>query len=90
MAGVCQVISVSPRALSESLGQVISNMKNILQGVDPQFQLPGGDLTGKVAVVTGSNTGIGRETAKGLADRGATVIMACRWDSELMEFMRRM
>jgi len=36
------------------------------------------DLRGKTAVVTGSNTGIGLETARMLADAGATVIMACR------------
>ena len=36
------------------------------------------DLTGKVAVVTGANTGIGMQTAKMLADAGAEVIMACR------------
>jgi NAD(P)-dependent dehydrogenase (short-subunit alcohol dehydrogenase family) len=36
------------------------------------------DLQGKVAIVTGSNTGIGKETARGLARRGATVILACR------------
>ena len=36
------------------------------------------DLTGCVAIVTGSNTGIGKETVRGLHDRGAKVIMACR------------
>jgi len=36
------------------------------------------DLQGKIAIVTGSNTGIGKETARGLAARGATVILACR------------
>lgn len=35
-------------------------------------------MEGKIAVVTGSNTGIGKETARGLAQRGATVVLACR------------
>lgn len=36
------------------------------------------DGTGKVVIVTGANTGIGYETANGLAKRGARVYMACR------------
>jgi len=36
------------------------------------------NLTGKTAIVTGANTGLGKETAKILAKANATVYMACR------------
>ena len=35
-------------------------------------------LDGKTAIVTGSNTGIGKETARVLTKQGCNVIMACR------------
>lgn len=34
--------------------------------------------TGKVFIITGANTGIGKETALEIAKRGGTVYLACR------------
>lgn len=36
------------------------------------------DMGGKVCVVTGANSGVGKEAALGLAGTGATVVMVCR------------
>ena len=36
------------------------------------------DLSGKVIIITGANTGLGYQTTLGLAKMGAKVIMACR------------
>lgn len=43
-----------------------------------RLSYPTVDLSGKVAIVTGGNTGIGYETAKAVALMGAHTIIACR------------
>jgi protochlorophyllide reductase len=42
-------------------------------------------LAGRVAVVTGGNAGIGLETARVLAERGGTVVLACRDERKATE-----
>ncbi len=48
------------------------------------------DLTGRVAVVTGASGGLGWQTARGLALRGAHVVMAVRDDARGEEALRRL
>jgi NAD(P)-dependent dehydrogenase (short-subunit alcohol dehydrogenase family) len=61
--------------MDESHGQLVtpfgfaSTASEVLDGVD---------LTGKTALVTGANSGIGFETARALSEAGAAVIVAAR------------
>jgi NADP-dependent 3-hydroxy acid dehydrogenase YdfG len=43
----------------------------------------GSELNGQVAIVTGASSGIGEATAKSLASRGASVVLAARREDEL-------
>lgn len=46
------------------------------------------DLAGRVAIVTGANTGIGKETARVLAQKGARVVLACRSEERGKDALR--
>lgn len=59
-------------ALQQPLGSgfnATSTTSDVIRGID---------LKGKIAIVTGGNSGIGLETTKTLADAGATVIVPAR------------
>jgi NAD(P)-dependent dehydrogenase (short-subunit alcohol dehydrogenase family) len=51
--------------------------------------LDGVDLTGKTALVTGANSGIGFETARALCKAGAAVIVAARDEEKASDAARR-
>lgn len=63
----------------EEIPQNISEVRQRFDASSTALQvLHGRDLSGKIAVITGCNTGIGFETARSMALHGCQIIMACR------------
>lgn len=63
----------------ENIPQKINEIRQRFDANSTAFQvLHGQDLSGKVAVITGANTGIGFETARSLSYFGCRVLLACR------------
>ncbi len=63
-----ETVSMNTPTVNHQFG-FTSTTSDVLEGVD---------LTGKTALVTGANTGIGFETARALASAGAAVIVTAR------------
>lgn len=68
--------------LAFAVEEIPRNVSEVRQRFDSSSTalqiLHGKDLSGKTAVITGCNVGIGFETARSLALHGCDVIMACR------------
>mmetsp|Transcript_24167 Transcript_24167/g.53584 ORF Transcript_24167/g.53584 Transcript_24167/m.53584 type:complete len:399 (-) Transcript_24167:107-1303(-) len=72
-------LACSPLLLLLMLGSKVLELAGFMRQPARTAHLDWGvDLRGCVCVVTGSNTGIGKQTAASLAELGATVVMACR------------
>ena len=54
-------------------------------GFFPTLTVPPANLTGKIAIITGANSGIGLQIARCIARQGATVYLACRNTSKANE-----
>ncbi len=66
------------RAAASNLGTGLAGIRRMKK---PDFSSVDADMRGKVCVVTGANSGIGKETALSLAAMGATVALICRSES---------
>ena len=49
-----------------------------------------GKLSGKVAIITGASAGIGRESARALANEGANLVLTARRDERLKELTKEL
>ncbi|KAH7326885.1 hypothetical protein B0J17DRAFT_680996 [Rhizoctonia solani] len=54
------------------------HLDNLLIPLYSQMVMPVADLSGKLVIVTGANSGIGLEAARALAGMDARVVLACR------------
>ena len=72
-----------------SISVTQTNLDNLFMPFYSDMVLPRIDLHGKLAIVTGANSGVGFEAARALVGLGAHVVLACRSELKGQEAMRR-
>ncbi|KAF8605702.1 NAD(P)-binding protein [Ceratobasidium sp. AG-I] len=72
-----------------SISNLRTNIDNLFMPLHRDMVVPRIDLHGKLAIVTGANSGIGFEVARALAGLGARVVLACRSEPKGEEAMRK-
>lgn len=76
---------IAPGVVHPGLGKPVADLLADLLGVRPHRAVPGRELVGKSALVTGSSSGIGRAIACELARAGARVIVHGRRGGTALE-----
>ncbi|KAF8605709.1 NAD(P)-binding protein [Ceratobasidium sp. AG-I] len=71
------------------ISHIRSNLDNFLMPFYSDLAVPRIDLHGKLAIITGANSGIGFEAARELVGLGAHVILACRSQSRGEEAVQK-
>ncbi|KAG8690446.1 hypothetical protein FRC11_011536 [Ceratobasidium sp. 423] len=65
-------------SLLSTLSFTCIQLGNLLVPIYPQMTMLIADLSGKLVIVTGANSGIGLEAARACVGMGARVVLACR------------
>lgn len=76
------LISHALKSVRLARDSLVSVFYLMVAGLLPALKIEIADLTGKTAIVTGANSGIGYSLALSLAKRNATVYLACRSTSK--------
>lgn len=80
-----QLVAVLYTSISNLASVCIKPIPFLNRGLPEINEPPFYKVYSKVAIVTGSNTGIGYETSRSLVERGFEVVMACRSEEKALK-----